>query len=73
VGFIFPVHAFGLPAVVRSFLSRVEVEPGCPVDLLLNSAGLPLGAPTLAERSLADRAIPVQSVFPIPMAGNYPS
>lgn len=72
VGFIFPVHAFGLPAVVRSFFSRVEVEPGCPLYLLLNSAGLPLGAPALAERLLADRAISVQSVFHIPMAGNYP-
>lgn len=72
VGFVFPVHAFGLPAVVRSFFSRAEVGPGSSVYLLLNSAGLPLGAPALAENLLVDRDIHVQAVFHVAMAGNFP-
>lgn len=72
VGLVFPVHAFGPPAVVRRFFDRLSVDGGSWVYLLLDSAGMPLGAPALAAKILAGRSVAVRAGFHVAMAGNYP-
>lgn len=71
VGLVFPVHAFGLPSVVRRFMERLSTD-GASVYLLLNSAGMPLGASALAETVLRRRGLSVRAAFHVTMAGNYP-
>lgn len=72
VGIFYPVHAFGAPAVVHRFLSRLSVKPSSWVYLVLDSAGTPLGAAAQCRRILKKRGIRLDASFSVKMPGNYP-
>ncbi len=72
VGILYPVHAFGVPAVVGRFLSNLTVDRSSWVFLVINSAGMPLGAEAQCQSLLRKRGIDLKASFSIKMPGNYP-
>lgn len=72
IGILYPVHAFGSPGVVRRFLSNFTVDRSSWVFLVINSAGMPLGAEAQCQSILERKGIELKASFSIRMPGNYP-
>lgn len=72
VGVFYPVHAFGAPAVVHRFLSRFRTTPSSWVYLVIDSAGMPLGAASQGAAMLKKNGISLMAVHSVRMPGNYP-
>lgn len=72
VGILYPVHAIGAPGVVHRFLSNFTVERSSWVFLVVDSAGMPLGAEAQCQRILAQKGIELRASFSVKMPGNYP-
>lgn len=73
VGFVFPVYFYGVPTIVREFLSGLALEGNRrPYIYLVLTCG---GDPGLADRRfarlLAKRGLALDASFTLPMVDNY--
>ncbi len=72
VGIVFPVYAFGMPAAVAAFLSKLPESLSAYVFTIANAAGM-IGAPhAQARRLLSGRGIELAASWSLFMPGNYP-
>ncbi|MBU1241054.1 EFR1 family ferrodoxin, partial [Myxococcota bacterium] len=71
VGFVFPVYAYGPPAIVKRFIARAaKGEVGFLFTAVTHGGG-PAAALTMVERLLTENNLPLHSAFSIRMPSNY--
>lgn len=72
VGFVFPVHAWGPPAIVRDFVARMELEDKPSYVFSLSVCGDEEGWTTeTMRRALSRRGLPLDGAFCLRMPNNY--
>ncbi|MFA6102096.1 MAG: EFR1 family ferrodoxin [Victivallaceae bacterium] len=71
VGIIYPVYAFGMPKIVKAFISKLKVPPGVYVFAVCNYAGMSGSAMKQTRKALAAVNIKLNAGFGLVMPGNY--
>jgi Pyruvate/2-oxoacid:ferredoxin oxidoreductase delta subunit len=72
IGLVFPVYAWGPPAIVARFIERLPAFEDCYVFAVLTYGGDPGGAPRRTERLLRRRGLTLAATFGVRMPDNYP-
>lgn len=71
IGIVFPVYAWGPPAVVLRFIDRLAVPGNAYVFAVCTCAGSAGGALGIVERALAKKGVTLSSGFTVKMPTNY--
>ncbi len=71
VGIVFPVYAWGPPAIVASFLDKLKVPEGTYVFAVCTCGGSASGTLVKVKKQLARRGIELASGFAVLMPSNY--
>lgn len=71
VGIIYPVYAFGMPKIVKAFISKLKVAPSSYIFAICNYAGIAGGAMKQTQKALAAKNIKLNSGFGLVMPSNY--
>lgn len=73
-GLVFPVYAWGLPAIVETFISHIEVDPKTPppYTFALLTCGDDVGrSDVLLRQALRRRGLALHAVFSVQMRNTY--
>jgi len=71
VGIIYPVYAFGMPKIVKAFISKLKVTPDSYVFAVCNYAGMSGSSMKQTQKALAARNIKLNAGFGLVMPSNY--
>lgn len=71
IGIIFPVYAFGCPAIIERFLKIFKAPSGKYLFVIYNSAGGPGAAGYQANWLLSQNGVQLSAMFSLKMPGNY--
>jgi ferredoxin/flavodoxin len=71
VGIIYPVYAFGMPKIVKAFISKLKVSPGSYIFAICNYGGMSGGAMKQMQKALAAKDIKLNAGFGLVMPSNY--
>ena len=71
VGILCPVYIGGMPALVRRFVERLNVQPQSYVFGAVTFGGMPLFSLLQMKRILGDRGVELQAGFGVKMPDNY--
>ena len=72
VGLVFPVYAWGPPALVQRFLKRFPAEGTQSVFAIATYAVMPGGTMSLVENALKSKGVSLDASYGVKMPENYP-
>jgi len=72
LGFVFPVHAWGAPAIVLDFINRIQIIGSVPYIFCLTTCGAEEGSTSAVIRKrLTRKKLPLDAAFTVVMPNNY--
>ena len=72
VGLVFPVYAWGPPAIVERFIEHLPADADTYVFAVMTDASNPGSAPQLTRRLLRERGLELAAAYGVRMPENYP-
>jgi Pyruvate/2-oxoacid:ferredoxin oxidoreductase delta subunit len=72
IGLVFPVYAWGPPAIVARFIERLPASEDCYVFAVLTYGGDAGGAPRRTAQLLIRQCLTLAATFGVRMPDNYP-
>jgi hypothetical protein len=70
VGLVFPVHMWGVPALVARLIARLEVPQDAYIFAVATSGGMPCGTLKQTQRLLAERGLKLSAGFSLTIVNN---
>jgi ferredoxin len=72
IGLVFPVYAWGPPAIVAGFVERLPEDTPDYLFAVVSYGGAPGSAIAITRRMLKRRGLPLNAAFSVRMVENYP-